>query len=117
MQGRSLRPLLDGSTPPDWRTSMYYRYWMHMAHFGIPAHYGVRTHDYKLIHYYGRPCGASEAEPATTRMEEEFFDLRNDPLETTNLYWDATLGPQRAKLRAELHRLRAEFKDNSPCGW
>jgi Domain of unknown function (DUF4976) len=29
MQGRSLRPLLAGRTPPDWRRSMYYRYWEH----------------------------------------------------------------------------------------
>ena len=30
--------------------AMYYRYWMHLAHFNIPAHYGVRTERYKLIY-------------------------------------------------------------------
>ncbi len=30
MQGRSLAPLLRGERPADWRTSMYYRYWMHL---------------------------------------------------------------------------------------
>jgi hypothetical protein len=31
---------------------MYYRYWMHKAHHNVYAHYGVRTHRYKLIYYY-----------------------------------------------------------------
>ena len=52
MQGRSLRASLAGEMPADWRTSMYYRYWMHLAHFNIAAHYGVRTERYKLIYYY-----------------------------------------------------------------
>jgi arylsulfatase A-like enzyme len=116
MQGRSLRPLLEGATPKDWRTSMYYRYWYHLAHFGIPAHYGVRTRDYKLIYYYGDPCRISGTEPRTTTPEWEMFDLRNDPLETTNMFWDSALGATRVKLRAELRRLRKEFRDESPCG-
>lgn len=53
MQGRSLRPLFEGRTLDDWRTSMYYRYWMHRPHFNVAAHYGVRTQRYKLIFYYG----------------------------------------------------------------
>ena len=57
MQGQSLRTSLGGETPVDWRTSMYYRYWMHLAHFNIPAHYGVRTERYKLIYYYGEALG------------------------------------------------------------
>ena len=31
---------------------MYYRYWMHLAHHHVYAHYGVRTLRYKLIYYY-----------------------------------------------------------------
>jgi len=33
MQGKSLRSLFKGSTPEDWRTSIYYRYWMHFLDF------------------------------------------------------------------------------------
>ncbi|MCB0109782.1 MAG: sulfatase, partial [Caldilineaceae bacterium] len=43
MQGRSFRPLLQGTTPTDWREAMYYRYWMHKAHHNVYAHYGIRT--------------------------------------------------------------------------
>ena len=58
-QGRSFRPLLEGSTPADWPQSMYYRYWMHLAHHHVYAHYGVRTHRYKLIYYYADAMGAA----------------------------------------------------------
>ena len=56
-QGRSFRPLLEGSTPEDWPEIMYYRYWMHLAHHHVYAHYGVRTHRYKLIYYYADALG------------------------------------------------------------
>ena len=40
--------------PDAWRTSTYYRYWMHMAHgHNNPAHFGLRTDRYKLIFFYG----------------------------------------------------------------
>ena len=56
MQGRSLVPLLRGEVPGDWRTSMYYRYWMHRdSSHNVPAHYGVRTRTHKLICYYNDP--------------------------------------------------------------
>ena len=61
MQGRSFRPILEGHTPRDWRQSMYYRYWMHLADHGVPAHYGVRTKQWKLIYYYGKALGTSGA--------------------------------------------------------
>ena len=54
MQGRSLRPVLRGETPLDWRSSMYYRYWMHLdPSHNVQAHWGVRTHRHKLVHYPG----------------------------------------------------------------
>ena len=51
MPGRRARAALAGQAPADWRTSMYYRYWMHEMR---PAHYGIRTGHYKLIFFYGR---------------------------------------------------------------
>ena len=46
VQGRSFASVLQGDTPEDWPTSMYYRYWMHRdgSHL-CPAHYGVRHPD------------------------------------------------------------------------
>lgn len=50
MQGRSFRHVCQGRTPQDWKKATYYRYYMHMSHFAIPAHYGIRTKRYKLIY-------------------------------------------------------------------
>ena len=63
MQGRSFLPLLEGKRPDDWPTATYYRYWMHMAHHDNPAHYGIRTKDYKLIFFYGLPLDARGRRP------------------------------------------------------
>ena len=82
LPGRSLRPLLGGEPVGDWRTSMYYRYWMHGAHFNIAAHYGVRTETHKLIYYYGEPLDAAGAVGDPTPPEWELFDLVRDPQET-----------------------------------
>ena len=53
LQGRSMRPLLEGDQVDDWRTSMFYHYYEypHGWH-SVKRHYGVRTDRYKLIHYY-----------------------------------------------------------------
>ena len=53
MQGRDFSPLFDGEQVEQ-RDAHYYRYWMHMEHHDIPAHFGIRTKDYKLIFFYGR---------------------------------------------------------------
>ncbi len=111
MQGRSLEPLLEGETPADWRTSMYYRYWMHGAHFDVPAHYGVRTERHKLIHYYGDPLDAAGAVGGPTVPTWELFDLERDPEELHNLYDDPGHAEVRERLRDELRRLQAELGD------
>ena len=41
MQGRSLKPLLDGSTPENWRQSFYYHYYEYPAVHSVRRHYGV----------------------------------------------------------------------------
>jgi N-acetylglucosamine-6-sulfatase len=55
MHGKSFKNILSaGEEPQDWRKATYYRYWMHMAHAHVnPAHFGVRTKNYKLIFFYG----------------------------------------------------------------
>jgi len=112
MQGCSLRPLLKGRTPKDWRKSMYYRYWMHGAHFNVAAHFGVRTERYKLIYYYGQPLNARGAKKRPTPPEWELFDLRNDPMEMNNVYGHPAYRGVVKKLKAELVRLRRELEDD-----
>jgi arylsulfatase A-like enzyme len=111
MQGRSFRPIAEGHPPADWRTSMYYRYWMHLAHFDIPAHYGVRTEHLKLIYYAGQPLGLRGAVDRPTPPEWELFDLDADPDELQNVYDDPAYASVRATLHGELDRLRQELQD------
>lgn len=112
VQGVSLVRLLRGEQPPDWRRSMYYRYWMHRddAH-AVPAHYGVRTLTHKLICYYNDPLDQPGAHGPIDPVEWELFDLVADPLETTNVISDPAYADVLADLRVELSRLQRELGD------
>lgn len=102
MQGVSFRPLLQGRTPDDWRQQMYYRYWMHIdPDHAVQAHYGIRTHRYKLIRYDGDGHGP----------EWELFDLDEDPGEIHSVYDDPGYAEVVAELTHELWRLQAELGD------
>lgn len=112
MQGRSARSVLAGATPPDWRTSMYYRYWMHDERLTrVRAHYGVRTHTHKLICYYSDGCGQPGSSDTVFPPEWELFDLKRDPQELHNVYADPGYEAVRERLTAELDRLMAEVRD------
>ena len=104
MQGRSLRPLLQGQTPADWRTSMYYHYYEYPADHSVNRHYGVRTQRYKLIHFYN------------DIDEWELYDLKNDPHELKNVYGDPQYADVVKELKAELKRLRAQYNDTTGAG-
>jgi N-acetylglucosamine-6-sulfatase len=110
MQGRSFRSNLRGDTPDDWPTAMYYRYWMHMAHHGAPAHYGIRTRRYKLIFFYGLPMDASYVDEPTP-PGWELYDTERDPDETHNVYDDPDYQDVVDELMGELARLRQRYGD------
>jgi len=113
MQGRSLRPVLEGNTPDDWQTSLYYRYWEHLSHeHRVGAHYGVRTHQYKLIYYYGESLGASDASDEKRTPEWELFDFEKDPYELNNVYHDPAYAEIVKELKDELYRLKENVGDN-----
>jgi arylsulfatase A-like enzyme len=117
MQGRSFRPLLQGETPDDWQQSMYYRYWMHGdGSHNTTAHYGVRTHRYKLIYYYGDPLDQPGTNPPKRTPEWEMFDLENDPCEMQSVYDDPAYAEVVAELKAELDRLQRELGDKPYTG-
>lgn len=113
MQGRSLRPLLEGVPPADWRTAFYYHYWMHLAHFNVPAHYGIRTARYKLIYYEADPPAAAGVIHESRPPAWEFFDLATDPDELHNLYDDATQATTIAGLKEQLVDLRQTLGDET----
>ena len=100
MQGRSLVPILKGQSPADWRKSFYYHYYEYPQPHHVPPHYGVRTETLKLIYY-----------PLTS--EWELFDLARDPHELRSVYNDPAYADKVAELKAELKRLREQYKDTT----
>jgi arylsulfatase A-like enzyme len=99
MQGKSLRPLLAGTTPADWRNSFYYHYYEYPGVHDVRKHYGVVTDRYKLVHFYGNDLDYWE-----------LFDREKDPAELTNYYQNSEYSEQREQLHQELKRLRSELK-------
>ncbi len=124
MQGSSIRPLLEGSTPDDWQDAVYYRYWMHQAHHNVAAHYGIRTKTHKLIYYYADPLdqpgtesvartGSSSSAPVLDLEPEwELFDLEKDPLEMNNVYRRPEYASVAKELTAKLHEMQARVGDS-----
>jgi len=90
LQGRSWRPLLEG-TDTHWRRAFYYEYF-HERPFASPHVRAVRTENAKLITYPGHPEWT------------EVFDLAADPYETRNLASDPAAASLRRELEAEFDR-------------
>lgn len=111
MQGRSFRGILGENPPRDWRTSMYYRYWMHGNGASRPAHYGIRTERYKLIFFYGLPLGMTGTSDLRTMPGWELYDLARDPHELDNVYRDPKYTGVIKELKQELYRLKKELGD------
>ena len=112
MQGESFRSNLKGQTPANWRTSMYYRYWMNDdGSHRVPANYGIRTERYKLIYYYALPLGMKGANKGNLLPEWELYDLQNDPAEMYNIYKDPKNKNLIAQLKKDLLQLKEKYED------
>ena len=123
MQGRSFINTLHGEKEQNWRTATYYRYWMHIIHHYVPAHFGIRTKDYKLIFYYGRHylpieefknfywATQYEGVDRNTPAAWEFYDLTKDPEELHNKYTDPEYQGIISSLKKELKKQRKELNE------
>ncbi len=100
IQGESLRGILEGKTPSDWRTSVYYHFYADNDWHGVAKHYGIRTNKYKLINFYNESY-------------MELFDLENDPNELNNVYENSQYSDIATQLETELKALRKELKDET----
>ncbi|MDC7235555.1 MAG: sulfatase [Spirochaetales bacterium] len=115
MQGRSFLKILEGEEPEDWDNICYNRYWMHMAHHDVPAHFGIRTKEYKLVFFYGLPLDAADALPGKTPPGWELYDLIHDPDENRNVYNDPAYKGMRDEAVQRLFALRKDLgEDDSP---
>ena len=100
IQGRSLREVVDGEVPADWRDDIYYHYYEYPGFHSVRAHYGVRTDRYKLIRFYG------------DINAWEFYDLATDPGEMHNRIADPKMQGTIVQLKRKLVDLRAQYKDS-----
>ena len=127
MQGNSFKYVLEneGEEPEGWQQSSYYRYWMHLAHrHQNPAHFGIRTKDYKLIFFYGKYWVDTDDPNADWNKDSwgnafaihtpaswEFYDLKNDPNEMNNAYGDLAYKEVIADLKEQLKAKRKELNE------
>ncbi len=99
MQGASLKPLLQGQVPADWRTSVYYHYYEFPGAHSVHRHYGIRTDRYKLIHFY--------------ELDEwELYDLQEDPQEMRSVFADPEYADVVQDMKRQLEALRRKYKDD-----
>jgi arylsulfatase A-like enzyme len=102
MQGRSMVPLMQGTTPPTWRSTLYYHYYEYpTVDHSARRHEGVSDKRYKLIRFYGLGVPGGE--------EWEFYDLQTDPQEMKSIYGDTAQSERIAGMKAELKRLRQVY--------
>lgn len=97
MQGLSLKPLLAGRTPGNWRKSLYYHFYEYPAVHSVRRHEGVADKNYKLMFFYDLD-------------EWEFYDLAKDPHEMNNVYDAPAYKESIAELKEELMRLRTYYR-------
>lgn len=100
IHGRSWRKLLSGDKT-DWRRSWHYAYNYESEFPYTPNVRGVRTDEWKYIHY---PHGDGSPD----RYRAELYNLRDDPRETRNLIDDPASAGMVRELKAELERLLKE---------
>ena len=104
IQGESLKRVLEngGKTPEDWRKAVYYHYYEYPAEHSVKRHYGIRTDDFKLIHFYN------------DIDQWEMYDLKNDPKEMSNVFDSEEYASTRENLLELLRDVQKQYGDDDP---
>lgn len=97
MQGVSFKNLLLEDSPMKWRSSLYYHFYEFPGFHSVRKHYGVRTDEYKLIHFYEED-------------NWELYDMKSDSLEINNIYDQKQYGDVIGELEKELRRLQTLYE-------
>jgi len=103
MQGKSFIPLA-AAPDPSFRKEWYYEYYEWPDPEGVRPHRGIRTADYKLIHYVMEP------------QEFEMYHLAVDPGETLNLYGNPHYAAVQKALWDRMNELRAAVPERPILG-
>ncbi len=99
MQGLSLKPLLKGEQPENWRPALYYHYYEYPGVHAVKRHFGITKDQFKLIHYYHDVD------------QWELYDLFSDPQELNNLYDHPEYKSIVEGLKRELKELQIQYGD------
>lgn len=99
MQGQSLLPLLKNQKT-EWRDAIYYHYYEYPGIHAVKRHYGVRTNQYKLIHFYH------------DIDEWELYDLEKDPNEMNNVIDAAEYQEIKSDMLTRLAELQVQYQDS-----
>ena len=100
IHGESWKPLLRGKAS-GWREAWYYEYNYERQFPYTPNVRGIRTDDWKYIHY---PAGDGTPD----KHKAELYDLKNDPEESRNLIADPRAAKKLKELRSRLKNLMAD---------
>jgi arylsulfatase A-like enzyme len=93
-QGRSLKPIVNGQQPTDWRTETFHEHFA--VRNRIPAWEGIRTEQFKYARYFDHDT-------------ELLYDFKNDPDELRNLANDPEYQDELKALREKTARQVAEL--------
>ncbi|MGN1045554.1 MAG: sulfatase/phosphatase domain-containing protein, partial [Candidatus Cryptobacteroides sp.] len=104
IQGVSLRDVLEngGKAPKDWRQAVYYHYYEYPAEHAVKRHYGIRTNDFKLMHFYN------------DIDQWEMYDMKKDPKEMCNVFDSEEYAATRDSLLELLGTVQKQYGDDDP---
>lgn len=104
IQGKSMKEILEsgGAAPDGWRDAVYYHYYEYPAEHSVKRHYGIRTNDFKLIHFYN------------DIDQWEMYDMAKDPCEMENVFGYPEYADVRDRLLQRLTKVQAEYGDSDP---
>jgi arylsulfatase A-like enzyme len=95
--GRDFSPLLRGESVSDWRTEIYGQYDLHNA--GLAFMRMVRTDRWKLVRHH------------MSDGSNELYDLKDDPGEGRNRYYDKSAFAERDALQMKLTAWQQSIDD------
>lgn len=113
MDGPGFAEQLSGQPPRVEQDCAYYRYWEHLSQpHRVPAHWGIRTTQHKLIYFPTEPGdGADGSPPGSAPGSWELYDLSEDSHELHNLADDPQSADLLAQLQVRLNRKRHDLGD------